>query len=61
MSNTCCRFCDITIQGIYLNCPRCGKWLPPTKGKSISSEPFQIVSYGDSWQTAKPKPDKEKV
>lgn len=29
MSMTHCRFCDLTFRGLYTNCPKCGKWLPP--------------------------------
>ena len=55
MSNTYCRFCDITTRGIYLHCPRCGGWLPPKdtlpEGEKgvINSEPFELVEFGKSW------------
>lgn len=29
MSKTYCRFCEVRFIGIYLNCPKCGKWLAP--------------------------------
>ena len=29
MSKTHCRFCELSFEGLYLNCPKCGKWLPP--------------------------------
>lgn len=46
--------------GLYLNCPRCGLWLPPTavpEGQKlqIPSEPFLLVKFGDSWQYATEK------
>lgn len=59
MSKTYCRFCDIHVLGLYLNCPRCGKWLAPTEGKDIAPEPFQLVELGASWQTALPKTEEE--
>ena len=49
---TYCRFCDITVLGLYLNCPRCGKYLPPVgEGDDVSPEPFQLVKLGESWQS----------
>jgi hypothetical protein len=51
MSKTHCRFCDITVQGLYLNCPRCGKWLAPSEGSNTAPEPFELVEYGESWNT----------
>jgi hypothetical protein len=47
MSNTHCRFCRRTVKGIYLNCPACGKWLPPqdvAPGRDIAPEPYELVS-----------------
>lgn len=55
MSKTYCRFCDITVNGLYLHCPRCGGWLPPKdtlpEGEKgvINSEPFELVEFGKSW------------
>lgn len=57
MSKTHCRFCDITVLGLYINCPRCGNYLPPGEGEKIPPEPFQLVELGKSWQTAMPKDD----
>ncbi len=57
MSRTYCRFCDMTVQGIYVNCPRCGKWLPPQEFSDPLSmmektppEPFKVVKLGPSWE-----------
>lgn len=55
MSKTYCRFCDITVEGIYLNCPRCGNWLlphPDQNGDRPTTPPeeFTLVSIGESWQ-----------
>lgn len=52
MSNTNCRMCDIVVKGLYLNCPRCGKYLMPKEfgeGVDIPPEPFELVRYGESW------------
>lgn len=55
MSKTYCRFCDITVGGLYLHCPRCGGWLPgkenlPAGEKGvINPEPFDLVEFGKSW------------
>jgi len=38
MSKSRCRFCVLTFDGLYLNCPKCGKWLPPFEGKDIEPE-----------------------
>jgi hypothetical protein len=38
MSKTYCRFCKRSFSGVYLNCPLCGKWLPPTQGEDIEPE-----------------------
>lgn len=65
MSKTYCRFCDITVEGIYLNCPRCGKWLapdPPKDPNLIQQPPkkFKLVQLGKSWNDQfNPIPDKE--
>lgn len=44
MSNTHCRFCEITVKGLYLNCPKCGEWLAPTKGERIAPEPYELAT-----------------
>lgn len=55
MSKTYCRFCDITVDGLYLHCPRCGGWLPPKENLPagekgvIKPEPFDLVEFGKSW------------
>lgn len=55
MSKTYCRFCDITADGLYLHCPRCGGWLPPKENLPagekgvINPEPFDLVEFGKSW------------
>lgn len=57
MSKTYCRFCDIVVLGLYVNCPRCGEYLPPVgEGSKTPPEPFQLVKLGDSWKTALPQP-----
>lgn len=38
MSKTYCRFCELAFVGLYLNCPKCGKWLPPFKGKDTKPD-----------------------
>lgn len=41
MSKTRCRFCHLVFQGLYMNCPKCGKWLMPQSvapGKDIHPE-----------------------
>lgn len=38
MSASYCRFCEMSFVGIYLNCPRCGKWLAPGEGKDIAPD-----------------------
>jgi hypothetical protein len=44
MSNTHCRFCEVTIKGIYLNCPKCGRYLVPnSRGKRIAPEPYELA------------------
>jgi hypothetical protein len=55
MSKTYCRFCDITADGLYLHCPRCGGWLPGKENLPagepgvINPEPFDLVEFGKSW------------
>lgn len=39
MSKTFCRFCELHFIGLYLNCPKCGKWLAPTAGHDIAPDP----------------------
>lgn len=39
MSMTYCRFCELRFIGLYLNCPKCGKWLAPTAGADILPDP----------------------
>lgn len=57
MSKTYCRFCDITAEGIYLHCPRCGGWLPPKDALPagepaiINPEPFDLAEFGKSWDS----------
>jgi len=46
MSKSYCRFCELKFEGIYLNCPKCGKWLPPFKGKDIAPENDDYVIVG---------------
>lgn len=29
MSKTHCRFCELNFNGLYLHCPKCGKYLVP--------------------------------
>ena len=44
MSKTYCRFCDITLRGIYLHCPKCGKYLSPYGNEpDIAPEPYELV------------------
>lgn len=48
MSKSYCRFCKLLFKGLYLNCPKCGKWLPPkefTNGEDIEPEncEYEIV------------------
>jgi len=43
MSNTHCRFCEITVKGLYLNCPKCGKWLAPVDGSDIEPEEYELA------------------
>ena len=43
MSNTHCRFCEITVKGLYLNCPKCGKWLAPVPGTDIEPEEYEVA------------------
>ena len=44
MSKTYCRFCEVTVKGLYLNCPKCGKWLMPgAPGDDIDPEPYESV------------------
>ena len=39
MSKTFCRFCELHFIGLYLNCPKCGKWLAPTAGHDTAPDP----------------------
>lgn len=43
MSNTYCRFCEITVKGLYLNCPKCGKYLTPGGGPTAPREPYMLA------------------
>lgn len=45
MSKTRCRFCALTFEGLYLNCPKCGKWLPPLDGEDLppDNSEYRIV------------------
>lgn len=44
MSKTHCRFCKLNFKGIYVNCPKCGKFLPPFKGEDIApDEEYEVV------------------
>lgn len=55
MSNTHCRFCEETFKGLYLNCPKCGKWLAPVPGKDIEPEPYQLAESpkpSDNWSNS---------
>jgi len=48
MSKTHCRFCTLTFVGLYLNCPKCGKWLAPMKGKDIDpDDEYEIAEDGE--------------
>ena len=51
MSNTHCRFCKITVKGLYLNCPKCGKWLAPEDGIDIEPEEYELASMTPNPQT----------
>jgi hypothetical protein len=44
MSNTHCRFCEVTVKGLYLNCPKCGQYLMPYgKGAPTPPEPYELA------------------
>lgn len=43
MSNTHCRFCELTFNGLYINCPKCGKYLPPGRGPKLPPEPYELA------------------
>jgi hypothetical protein len=54
MSNTYCRFCDIAVKGLYVNCPKCGNYLPPFgKGERKQPEPYVLADYGVSLERSK--------
>jgi hypothetical protein len=55
MSKTYCRFCELRFVGLYLNCPKCGKWLAPrdlTDGSDIDPEncAYEIVEEQDDFE-----------
>lgn len=40
MSRTYCRFCEKTYDGLYINCPSCGRYLPP---RSKGSKEIKVL------------------
>lgn len=52
MSRTFCRFCSLHFMGLYLNCPKCGKWLAPTAGHDIAPDPdgYQLADDRESFK-----------
>lgn len=60
MSKTRCRFCHLTFLGLYMNCPKCGKWLFPqsvAKGRDLLPENCEYEIVETSFE---PKDNKEK-
>lgn len=51
MSKSYCRFCELSFIGIYLNCPKCGKWLAPGEGKDIAPDDEYEIAPSTSTTT----------
>lgn len=65
MSKTHCRFCSLSFEGIYLNCPKCGKWLAPkdvTVGHDVDPDPneqYVVARERDGASNPSPTDDLE--
>lgn len=42
MSNTHCRFCNVTVKGLYIHCPKCGTNLMHPDEPKIEPEEYEV-------------------
>lgn len=44
MSNTHCKYCEITVKGLYINCPKCGRNLMHPYEPNMPPESYELAT-----------------